>query len=162
MFQLSDEPDTVLVVEDDPAHAALIEAAFHYRSISWHVHVTMSSEEATAYLRGFRPFHARRRYPLPDVIILDLGLQGVGGLDFLRWMDGRDEPWSEVPIIIFTAARQPTIAAQAVALGAREVLVKPADFTELVQTVTDLLQRWRPRRASQSRRGRACRAAPFS
>jgi len=144
MIRPREKPNTVLVVEDEPDHAALIEAAFHYRSTPWRVHVTMSSEEATAYLRGFRPFDDRHRYPLPDIIILDLGLPGAGGLDFLRWTQGRDEAWSEVPIIVVTANEEASVAAQAVALGAREVKVKPSDFTELVDTVSNLLRRWQP------------------
>jgi DNA-binding response OmpR family regulator len=134
----------VLVVEDDPNHAALIQAAFAYREFPCTLHVTGSSEEAMDYLLGRWPFGNRIRHPLPDVLILDLGLPGMGGTDFLRWLGTRSEPWGRVPVIIFTANDDPTVAAEGLRLGAREVKVKPADFTELVDLVTGVVERWRP------------------
>lgn len=134
----------VLVVEDDQNHAALIQAAFTYRDFPCTIHVTGSSEEAIDYLMGRWPFGDRVRHPLPDILILDLGLPGMNGLDFLRWLNTRAEPWSRVPVIIFTADDDPAVAEQGYDLGAREVKVKPADFTELVDLVDGIVQRWHP------------------
>ena len=137
-------PYTVLVVEDDQDHAALIEAVFTYRSFPCTVHVAGSSEEAMDYLLGRWPFDNRHRHPTPHIIILDLGLPGMGGLDFMRWLEEREEAWSTTPVVVFTANQDRSVAAQATALGAREVKVKPSDFGELVDTVEHVLRRWRP------------------
>lgn len=134
----------VLAVEDEPDHAALIQAAFAYGDLPCAVHVTRSSEEAIDYLMGVWPFENRARHPLPSVIILDLGLPGLGGLDFMRWMNTRREPWATTPIVVFTANTNRAVATQAFALGAREVKVKPSDFTELVDVVDQVLRRWKP------------------
>jgi len=134
----------VLVVEDDTDHAALIQAAFAYREFPCLVHITGSSEEAMDYLLGRWPFVARRRHPLPHVIILDLGLPGMDGLGFLKWLASRHEAWSLTPVVVFTANTNRAIAVQAYALGAREVKVKPTDFTELVDIVDSVLRRWKP------------------
>lgn len=134
----------VLAVEDEPDHAALIQAAFAYRDFPCVVHVTGSSEEAIDYLLGRWPFDNRSRHPQPSVIILDLGLPGLGGMDFLRWITTRREPWASTPVIVFTANTNPSVATQAFALGAREVKVKPHDFTELVDIVDQVLRRWKP------------------
>lgn len=134
----------VLVVEDEPDHAALIQAAFAYRDFPCVVHVTGSSEEAMDYLLGKWPFDNRSRHPCPSVLILDLGLPGMGGLDFLRWLNGRSEPWSRTPTVVFTSNANRSVATQAFALGAREVKVKPNDFSELVDIVDAVLRRWRP------------------
>lgn len=146
MSRSSHPPNTfaVLVVEDDPDHAALIQAVFTYRDFPCTVHVAGSSEEAMDYLLGRWPFDNRARHPIPDIIILDIGLPGMDGLGFLRWLDARPEPWSRTPVVVFTSATDRTVAAQAMALGARDVKVKPADFTGLVDTVADALRRWRP------------------
>ena len=133
----------VLVVEDDPDHAALIQAAFAYRNFPCVVHVTGSSEEAMDYLLGRWPFDNRMRHPHPSVLILDLGLPGMGGLDFLRWLNVRSEPWSKTPVVVFTANADQTVETHALSLGAREVKVKPTDFTELVDIVDAVLARWR-------------------
>lgn len=134
----------VLVVEDEVDHAALIQAAFSYRNFPCMVHVTGSSEEAMDYLLGRWPFDNRVRHPLPNVIILDLGLPGMDGMGFLRWLNTRSEPWAQTPVVVFTANTNRPIAVQAYALGAREVKVKPTDFTELVDIVDGVLRRWKP------------------
>jgi DNA-binding response OmpR family regulator len=137
------ESFVVLVVEDEPDHAALIQAAFAYRAFPCTVHVAGSSEEAMDYLLGRWPFDNRARHPLPNVVILDLGLPGAGGLDFLRWLATRREPWSRTPVVVFTANTDRAVAAQALFLGAKEVKAKPTDFTELVDIVEQVLRRWR-------------------
>lgn len=134
----------VLVVEDDPDHAALIQAAFAYQDFPCLVHVTGSSEEAMDYLLGRWPFGNRVRHPFPHVIILDLGLPGMDGLGFLRWLGTRPEPWSTTPVVVFTSNTDRGIAVQAYAYGAREVKVKPADFGELADVVHAVLRRWKP------------------
>ena len=134
----------VLVVEDEADHAALIQAAFAYREFPCVVHVTGSSEEAMDYLLGRWPFDNRIRHPHPNVLILDLGLPGMGGLDFLRWLNARREPWSKTPVVVFTSNADRSVSTQAFSLGAREVKVKPTDFTELVDIVDAVLRRWRP------------------
>jgi len=132
----------VLVVEDEQDHAALIQAAFAYRDFPCVVYVTGSSEEAIDYLLGRWPFNRRAINPLPSVIILDLGLPGLGGLDFMRWMGTRRDSWATTPVVVFTGNTEPEVAARASALGAREVMVKPKDFTELVDVVEQVLRRW--------------------
>jgi DNA-binding response OmpR family regulator len=134
----------VLVVEDEADHAALIQAAFAYREFPCVVHVTGSSEEAMDYLLGRWPFDNRTRHPLPDILILDLGLPGMDGLDFLRWLTAQSQPWRKTPVVVFTANADRSVATRAFSLGAREVKVKPVDFGELVEVVEILLARWRP------------------
>jgi len=134
----------VLVVEDEPDHAALIQAAFAYKDFPCLVHVTGCAEEAIEYLFGRWPFDNRVRHPYPDVIILDLGLPGMDGAGFLRWLNARSEPWARAPVVVFTANTDRAVAVQAFALGARDVKVKPTDFTELVDTVDSILKRWKP------------------
>lgn len=138
-----DDSFVVLVVEDEQDHAALLEAAFAYRNMPASLHVTGSSEEAMDYLIGRWPFDNRARHALPSVIILDLGLPGLGGMDFLRWLGSRREPWSITPVVVFTASTNRAVATQALALGAKEVKVKPTDFTELVDIVEEVLRRWK-------------------
>jgi DNA-binding response OmpR family regulator len=134
----------VLVVEDDADHAALIQAAFAYREFPCLVHVTGSSEEAMDYFLGRWPFDDRVRHPYPHAVILDIGLPGMDGLGFLHWLGTRPEPWATTPVVVFTSNTNRGVAVQAFALGAREVKVKPTDFTELVDIVHSVLRRWMP------------------
>ncbi len=141
-FNLTRRP-IVLVVEDDQDDAALIQAVFSYGAPHASVHVTGSSEEAMDYLRGEWPFSDRLRYPLPEVIILDIGLPGMDGIGFLRWLSGRTDRWSDTPVVVFTRSSDKTTTHLAFAFGAREVKVKPSDFNELVEVVQRVLTRWK-------------------
>lgn len=132
-------PRAILVVEDDPDHAALIEAVFHYRELPCSFHVTGSSEEAVDYLLGRWPFADRDRHPVPDVIILDIVLPGMDGLGFLAWLRARNAPWAATPVVVLTSVHDRAVATRARELGARDVKLKPSDFGDLVDTVADLV-----------------------
>ena len=137
----------VLAVEDNQDHAALIQAAFARRQFPSVLRIMGSGEEAMDYLLGRGSFRDRIRHPSPDILILDLELPGMGGLDFLRWLNTRLEPWSRVPVIIFTSGASRNAEAEAYRLGAREIKIKPADFTELVDVVSRVLKRSVPNTA---------------
>ena len=144
-----DRPYVVLAVEDDENHAALIHAVFAYRDVAAQVRVTATAEEAIDYLLGRWPLSDRGRYPLPDVIVLDLNMPGMGGLGFLEWLTGGNDEvdrteLSQIPVVVFTSLEDPKLPKKCFALGAREFKTKPADFDELVDVVHRVIARWRP------------------
>lgn len=138
-------PYVILVVEDDPDHAALIEAVFAKRDRNAYVRVTRTAEEAIAFLAGPWPDTDWGRGEPPDVIVLDILMPGMGGVGFLEWYSVQDK-LSDVPVVVFTSTDDPQLARQCYDLGAREFKTKPTDFTELVDVVHEVLERWRPRK----------------
>ena len=71
-------------------------------------------------------------------------MEGVGGLGFLKWF--RDRHKIDLPIVVFTSSQDPDLKRQCLALGAAEFKVKPTDFSELVEVVHRVLDRWEPGR----------------
>ena len=136
-------PCGVLVVEDDPDHVVLIEAAFRYGDFPCALHVVGSSEEAMDYFLGRYPFDNRLRHPLPDVVILEIGLPGMDGLGLLQWLQERDEPWARTPVVVFSSWHDREMARRAATLGALEFKVKPSDFADLAGAVRRALKRRR-------------------
>ena len=137
------KPYRVLVVEDDPDHLALIQIAFARLDTNARIHATRSAEEAIAFLEGPWPDADYGRSHLPDLIVLDINMPGIGGLGFLEWYSER--PLStEIPVVVFSSAGDPDLVRQCFALGAREFKQKPADFSELVPIVQRVLDRWDP------------------
>ena len=132
----------ILVVEDDPTHATLAKAVFSRRQAYVHIHVTRSAEEAIAYLKG--PWHGKdlgREFP--DIIALDVQMEGIGALALLKWYS-RQQEIPDVPVVVFTVSEDANLERQCLELGAKEFKVKPTDFTELVDVVHRVLDRYKP------------------
>ena len=123
---------TILVVEDNPDDAQLIEAVFATGLSYTQVDVVFSGEEAREYLLQQDP---------PTLITLDLFLPDTNGLEILEWMSG-DDRFADIPVIIFTSSSDPAHAKRAYSLGARRYLQKPANFGRLVTAVKKELGRW--------------------
>jgi len=126
------KPSTILVVEDNPDEAVLIEAVLATGLSQTEVDVAFSGEEAREYLLQRDP---------PALITLDLFLPDTNGLQILEWMSGNDR-FADIPVVIFTSSSDPAHARRAYSLGARRYLQKPANFGGLVTAVKEELGRW--------------------
>ena len=132
------EAPFILIVEDDPDQAALIRAAFKTNLAQSRTHLLSNGWEARAYLNRESPHHDWDRYPAPSLIILDLGLPDVTGLEILEWMAERDR-LAKIPVIVFTASEDPEQEQRAYALGVRRYLRKPDDYGKLVAVAREEL-----------------------
>ena len=135
---MSMEEAFILVVEDNPDHAALIKAVLTTGLANARVHLALTGLEARLYLTGQRPYDDRSSYPLPTLIILDIWLPDATGFEILEWLAQRKRV-AEIPVIIFTGSTNPEHAKRAYSLGARLYIQKPADFGELVTAVKGVL-----------------------
>jgi CheY-like chemotaxis protein len=129
----------ILIVEDTPEHAAVIQAALSYRSVRAAFCVVTSGEEAMSYLRGDWPYEDRHRDPLPALVVLDHWLPEATGLEVLEWLRS-DETFGEMPVVVFTASHDVALEARARALGVHAFKVKPDDFGELADAVKAVLE----------------------
>ena len=131
--------DIILLVEDNLDHTVLVQALLDYHGLGKHVTVTESIGEARAYLSGDWPFHDADRYPRPNLIILDHWLDDGTGLELLEWLSERME-LREIPVIVFTGCEDPAVRDQALALGARDFLLKPGGYEELGRAIEELVR----------------------
>ncbi len=129
----NDEP-FILIIEDNLDQAALIQAAFKRNLAQSKTYLVFDGLEALAYLNRDSPYHDLNRYPLPSVIVLDLGLPGITGFEVLEWMAERD--WlTKIPVVVFTASDDPEHEWRAYAWGVRRYMRKPDDYGALVDAV---------------------------
>jgi len=131
----------ILLVEDNQDHAVLVQAILDYRSLAKRVFVATSVTEAKEYLRGEWPYDDRSRTPVPALIVLDHWLPDGTGLDLLEWLAGEPE-LREIPVIVFTACRDPEVRRAALARGVVAYHEKPEGFEDLARAIEAVLRPW--------------------
>ena len=143
----NDEP-FILIVEDNPDDAALIQAAFKANLAQSRTHLVFYGWEAQAYLNRESPYHDWNRYPVPSLIVLDLGLPDITGFEIIEWM--AESKWlAKIPVIVFTASEDPEHERRAYALGVRRYMRKLDDYPALVDAAKEEL---RPRTETERRK----------
>jgi CheY-like chemotaxis protein len=134
-------PGEILIVEDERADAILIERALGKGGITNPSRILTDGEEALAYLDGAPPFDNRALYPLPALILLDLKLPKVNGLDVLRQIKS-SSALKRMPVIVLTSSARADDIDSAYELGANSYLVKPPRFADFCELATRLRLYW--------------------
>ena len=121
---------TILIAEDQPDDAFLLQRAFRANNITDPMHIVTNGTEAIAYLRGEGKYANRAIYEFPSFIISDLKMPGQDGFAILQALHSKPE-WSVVPMIILSGSADENDIERAYMLCAKAYLVKPASFEEL-------------------------------
>ncbi len=122
----------ILLVEDSPDDIALTLRALKKCNLANGVHVARDGVEAMEWL------HAHQR---PKVMLLDLKLPKLSGLEVLAQVR-QDPALSTVPIVMLTSSREEPDVAKAYALGANSYIVKPVDFDQFMNAVSQIGLYW--------------------
>jgi CheY-like chemotaxis protein len=132
---------TILLAEDSPDDVVLIRRAFERAGFHNPIQVVPDGEKAIQYLKGEGIYADRQRYPVPQILLLDLKMPSLNGFDVLSWIRQRPE-WKCLPIIVITTSFYGADIEQAYELGANSFLTKPAQFDEFVATVKQMGTFW--------------------
>ena len=131
----------ILLVEDNPEDVELTLRALTSHHLANQLFVCRDGAEAIDFFFGDAPNALRDIGVIPRVILLDLNLPKVDGLEVLRRLKA-DERTRTIPVVVLTSsAEQPDIAA-AYRLGANSYIVKPVDFEAFSRAVSDLGLYW--------------------
>jgi CheY-like chemotaxis protein len=138
---MDDSNYTILVVEDEESDALLLKRAFKRNNILNPVQWVKDGLEAIAYLNGQGVYADRALYPFPEVMILDIKMPRMDGLELLAWI--RDHPdFRVIPTIIMSSSRQDHDITRAYELGANTYQIKPSSFDELTKLVKSAHEYW--------------------
>jgi len=131
----------VLLVEDDPNDIVLTRRAFRKVELPEPIAIVEDGEQAVAYLGATGEFADRRAHPLPDLVLLDLKLPRMTGLEVLAWL--RQQPsLQRLPVVVLTSSREISDVNRAYELGVNSYLSKPVTFDSLARIVSDLDRYW--------------------
>jgi CheY-like chemotaxis protein len=131
----------ILLVEDDVNDVELTLRAFRSRNLANQVFVARDGAEALAFFFGEDGHPLRDIGVMPRVILLDLNLPKVDGLEVLRRLRA-DERTRTLPIVVLTSSTEEPDIAAAYRLGANSYIVKPVDFESFARAVSEVGLYW--------------------
>lgn len=138
---MDDSKYTILLVEDDENDATLVQLAFKKNDIPNPIQWVKDGSEAVAYLDGEGAYADRNLYPFPEVLLVDLKMPRMSGLELLAWI--RDHPeFRVIPTIIMTASKLDADIEKAYSLGANTYMVKPPSLDQLAKMVKVTHEYW--------------------
>lgn len=132
--------ETILQVEDDPNDVFLLQHAATMAGVTNPIQVATDGQQAIDYLKGVGKFANREKFPMPCLVLLDLKLPHVMGLNVLKWI--RQQPGSALVVVMLTASGEDADIAAAYRLGANGFLVKPTQASKLVEMAKAIKDFW--------------------
>jgi CheY-like chemotaxis protein len=131
----------ILLVEDDPHDAELTLMTLHEHNIINNIMHVKDGAEALDYLFGRGVYAGRDTSFLPKVILMDLKLPKISGLDVLKEIRSHNE-FKDVPIVILTSSSMETDIIESYKLGVNSYIVKPVNFENFVESVKQIGYYW--------------------
>jgi two-component system response regulator len=130
----------ILQVEDDPNDVFFLQHAMKKMKVANPIQVATDGQQALDYLQGVGAFTDRERFPFPCLVLLDLKLPYVMGLEVLKWI--RLDKRRELPVVMLTASAEEADIVTAYQLGANGFVTKPSAATKLEDIAKAIKDFW--------------------
>lgn len=131
----------IILVEDNPNDIEMIMESFSEQDIDERVHVLKNGAEVLDYFFGARGAEEANSQRQPRVILLDLKLPKVSGLEVLKRLKS-DEKTRDIPVVIFTSSDEKHDKEESYRIGANSYTVKPLDSDEFARAVLEIGHYW--------------------
>jgi CheY-like chemotaxis protein len=138
---MADSAVEILLVEDNPNDVELTLRVLKKNNISNRLHVTRDGAEALEFIFCTGAYADRDIKNGPKVVLLDLKLPKVDGLEVLRQIKA-DPRTKTIPVVILTSSREERDVVQSYQLGTNSYIVKPVDFEQFTEAVRQLGLYW--------------------
>jgi two-component system, response regulator len=138
---MSLEPFNILIVEDEEAHAALTERAIRKAGHANRVDIVRDGEEALDYLLHRGRYNDENQFPLPGLILLDIKLPGIDGIEVLKQIKNHST-LKQIPVIMLTTSKREEDIAVSYLNYANSYLTKPVGFKEFEAKVMQINSYW--------------------
>lgn len=133
-----DDPIEILLVEDNPGDVRLTQEAFKQLSTETTIHVATDGDEALEFLTDRRDSDPDT---VPDLVLLDLNLPRMNGLEFLETIKG-DATLTRIPVLVLTSSEAVEDILESYELSANAYLTKPTDPAEYAAMVEAVSEFW--------------------
>jgi CheY-like chemotaxis protein len=135
------EPASILLVEDEEAHARLTERAIRKAGNANRIDVVTDGEQALDYLFNRGQYADRTKTPRPGLILLDIKLPGIDGIEVLKQIKA-DPVLRKIPVIMLTTSERDEDIAGSYCHYANSYLTKPVGFKEFEEKIRQLDFYW--------------------
>lgn len=125
----------IVLIEDNPHHVELTLRALKTKNLANKIQVLRDGEEALDYLFGLQAHSS------PKLVLLDLKLPKVDGLEVLRKIKG-DERTKHIPVVVMTSSKEEKDIVTSYKLGVNSYIVKPVDFANFSEIIVDVGFYW--------------------
>lgn len=137
----SEKARVILHAEDEPAHAEIIRIAIQRNLGDVQIHQVDDGRAALDYLYRRGPYEDPVVAPRPDLILLDLRMPHVSGLEVLAVVK-KDQELQTIPVVVLTTSGSEADRSAAHACGVDGYLIKPVNFSKFVEMMDDLCTTW--------------------
>jgi len=131
----------ILVAEDDEDDKLLILKAFETTLPKEKVACVEDGEALIKYLKHIAPFDDQKKYPKPDIILLDLNMPRKNGIEALAEIKSND-CLKSIPVIIFTTSKNADDIQITYKMGSSSYITKPGSFDELIKITKEIENYW--------------------
>jgi CheY-like chemotaxis protein len=131
----------ILLVEDNPSDAELALRALKKNNMANNVIRVCDGEEALDFIFARGPFKSGKRLNLPKLILLDLKLPKVDGLELLKIIKA-DPVTKLIPVVVLTSSVEESDMIESYRLGVNSYIVKPVDFDKFIESVRNIGFYW--------------------
>ncbi|MFW9998299.1 MAG: response regulator [Candidatus Odinarchaeota archaeon] len=128
---------TILFIEDNPDDVEITLRGFKKGGLTNEVIVLRDGQEAIDYINN----KDREKHPVPGLILLDINLPKVDGIEVLEYLK-KDVEFKKVPVIMLTASQKDEDVADSYELGAMKYLIKPVSFDSFLEIVRLIKMYW--------------------
>lgn len=138
---ITGSPFKILLVEDNPAHAELVIRSFKDHELTSDIYHVVNGELALDYLFRRGEFIDEEEYPLPHIILLDIRMPKVNGLEVLKELKSSEE-LRHIPVVILTTSDAEQDVISAYKHYVNSYLVKPVEFDKFMQLMEEMGFYW--------------------
>ena len=135
------KPIVILLVEDDAAHYEIVRRNFETSRLANRLVWVEDGQQALDYLGRKGKFNDADKYPMPNIVLLDLRLPKVDGLEVLKSIKS-DPKLNDLPVVILTTSSSEADMARAYDYHANSYLIKPVDFTKFSELIDTFGYYW--------------------
>ena len=135
------DPQNILIVEDEEAHAELTRRAILKSGKASRIDIVIDGEEALDYLFNRGKYQNRENFPHPGLILLDIKLPGIDGIEVLKQIK-QHLSLKRIPVIMLTTSKREEDIAASYSHYANSYLTKPVGFKEFEEKVRQIDHYW--------------------